>query len=287
MRLLNTTPVGARLVSAASGPERTIAAVVARPTFAIDRGRLVLTPEYPWPAGPKPAETPWGVFQPDVPVLKNGIDVFVLGSAWQPHGEPATELTMAIHVGASLDRRMAVIGDRVWVRRDGVLAPGEPRQFVSMALIPQNAYGGPGTANPLGKGCYASEEDALGQPLPNLEDPDFRIRSFADRPEPVGTGPRPEGGAYPRMTIDPARAPNPGSTVEVTHASPEGALRFALPELRMSVEVRLDGREQVLPLHLDEIAVFTEPRRVFLAHRAVFEFRNADGDHGQATLRMG
>jgi hypothetical protein len=284
MQFLNETATGARLAWASDGPVRNLAAVIARATFDIDRDRLVFTPERPWPAGPDAVETPWGTFAPDAPFPKEGIDVFVLGSAWQPRGLPATELTLAIRVGASLERRIDVIGDRTWVRQDGVLVPGEPRQFVSMPLTYQNAYGGRGAANPLGKGFYASEQAALGQPLPNLEDPGSRIRSFADRPDPVGTGPCPQCEGRSDLIIDTRRAPHPGTTVEVTHATPQGALRFALPDFRMHARVESEDGERFLPLLLDGIAVFTEPRRVFLAYRAAFEYAGAGL---RAELRMG
>ena len=284
MQLLNATEVGARLVGATPVGGQNLVAVVARATFDIDQERLVFTPERPWPAGPEAVETPWGAFPPDSPLPKQGSDVFVLGSAWQTGGLPATEMTMAIHVGASLECRIAVIGDRVWVRRDGALVPGEPRQFVSMPLIYENAYGGRGAANPLGKGFYAGDAKALGQPLPNLENPDWRIRSFADRPDPVGTGPCAQRGGRSNLIIDQERAPNPGTIVEITHATPEGALRFALPDFRMHARVELDDGEVLLPLLLDEIAVFTGPRRVFLAYRAAFEY---SGTGLRAELRMG
>lgn len=272
VQFLNSTATGARLVWASAGPDRNLAAVVARATFDIDRDRLVFTPERPWPAGPEAVETPWGTFPPDTPLPKEGIDVFVLGSAWQPRGLPATELTLAIHVGTALERRICVTGDRKWVLHDGVLVPGEPRQFLSMPLTYENSYGGRGAANPIGKGFYASERAALGQPLPNLEDPDSRIQSFTDRPAPVGPGPCPQCGGRSNLIIDPERAPPAGAIVEITHATPEGALRFALPDFRMHVRVDLEGGERLLPLLLDQIAVFTEPRRVFLAYRAAFEY---------------
>jgi hypothetical protein len=269
--LVDTTAAGARLVLASAGTDRNLAAVVARATFDIAQDRLVFTPERPWPAGTEAVETPWGTFPPDTPFPREGIDVFVLGSAWQPHGLRATELTLAVRVGAVLERRIAVIGDRTWVRRDGALVPGEPRQFVSMPLTYENAYGGRGAPNPLGKGFYASEEEALGQPLPNLEDADSRIRSFADHPDPVATGPCPQCGGRSSLIIDPERAPHPGTPVEITHATPEGTLRFALPDLRMHARVA----DRLLPLLLDEIAVFTEPGRVSLAYRAEFEYAGA------------
>ena len=280
VHFLNATSATARLVWTSAGPGRNLAAIIARPTFDIDGDRLVFTPERPWPAGPEPVETAWGAFPPDSPEPRDGIDVFVLGSVWQPRGLPSTELTLAIHVGASLQRRIAVIGDRTWVRQDGVLVPGEPRQFVSMPLTCQNAYGGRGAPNPLGKGFYASEAEALGQPLPNLEDLDSRIRHFADRPDPVRTGPSPHGGS---MTIAPERAPLPGTIVEITHATPQGALCFALPDFRMHACVELEDRDLLLPLHLQAIAVFLETRRVFLAYRAEFE---CGGWGHRAELRM-
>ena len=272
MPLLDTTATATRLVLASAGGDRRLAAVVARATFDIAGDRLVFTPERPWPAGPEAIETPWGTFPPDSAFPREGIDVFVLGSAWQPNGLPATELTMAIRVGAALEHRIAVIGDRSWVRRDGALVPGQPRQFVSMPLTYENAYGGRGAANPVGKGFYAGEEEALGQPLPNLEDADARIRSFADHPDPAGTGPCPERGGRSSLIIDPEHAPNPGTLVEITHATPEGSLRFPLPDLRMRVRVA----DRVLPLDLAEIAVFTGPRRVSLACRAEFDYAGED-----------
>ncbi len=271
MPLLDTTATGARLILASAEGDRKLAAVVARATFDIARDRLVFSPERPWPAGPQAIETPWGTFPPDTPAPRQGIDVFVLGSAWQPDGLPATELTLAIRVGTALERRIAVIGDRTWVRRDGALVPGEPRQFVSMPLTYENAYGGAGAANPLGKGFYASEAEALGRPLPNLEDADARIHSFADHPDPVGTSPCPRRGGRSSLVIDSERPPHPGTMVEMTHATPEGALRFTLPDLRLHVRVA----DQLLPLRLDEIAVFTGPRRVSLAYRAEFEYAGA------------
>ena len=152
-----------------------------------------------------------------------------------------------------------------------------------MPLTYQNAYGGPGAANPLGKGFYAGEREALGQPLPNLEDTHSRIRSFADRPDPVGTGPCPLCGGRSNLIIDPARTPNPGAIVEITHATIDGALRFALPDYRMHARVKSADEERFLPLHLAEIAVFTEPRRVFLAYRAEFE---RAGEGPRVELRM-
>jgi hypothetical protein len=52
----------------------------------------------------------------------------------------------------------------------------------------------------------------------------------------------------------------------------------------MHVWVESEDGERSLPLLLDEIAVFTEPRRVFLAYRAAFEFGGAGL---RAELRAG
>ncbi len=69
----------------------------------------------------------------------------------------------------------------------------------------------------------------------------------------------------------PDRAPPPDTRVEVTHATPEGAPSFALPDLRLDVR----AEDRLLPLRLDEVAVLTELRRVSLACRTEFEYDGA------------
>lgn len=86
-----------------------------------------------------------------------------------------------------VDKKLAVIGDRVWKR--GV--PTEPAPFTEMPIDWAHAFGGPGFAqNPLGKGFAPVSGDA-GEvhPLPNIEVPGALVRSPKDRPTPASFRP--------------------------------------------------------------------------------------------------
>jgi hypothetical protein len=313
MEFFNATSAGAGFVNTTFGEHHMLAAVVARPAFRVDEGQLLLTPEFSFPMGK------------DVPFLTGGIDVFVIGSVWQPYGQPGTELTASISIGERFLRCITVIGDRRWIRANGALVPGEPEPFVSMPLSYDRAFGGAAEtihgpcawpANPGGKGFHLSPEQAEGQPLPNLEDPDRRIRSIEDQPEPMATGPYPAEGslrvenavevdlqpenpgikrikplvfnhAHPRMILEPSNTPRPGEQIEITHASRQGSLRFSMPELEYHVHVHLEHRNYFFPLHLDQIVVLLDEQRVVLGYRVVFQYRLVKREHRTVMLRQG
>ncbi|HWR53820.1 MAG TPA: DUF2169 domain-containing protein [Bryobacteraceae bacterium] len=324
MDFRNTTTAPASHLKTTFGKEHMLAAVIARPTFRVEGGQLVPTPDFEWPAR-EPANNPEDAMPPDMPFLTGGIDVLVMGSLWQPNAWPGLELTAEIRIGQRYLRRITAIGNRRWVRQNGWLVPGDPEPFVSMPLSYENAFGGQAEtdqgafawpANPSGKGFYLTPERAEGQPLPNLEDPDHRITTTEDRPEPMATGPYPEGAslrvenaleldlesdnpgikritplafnrAHPRMILAPANTPQPGELVEVTHASPHGPLQFPIPEQAFHAEVSLENRRYAFPLHVDLIAMLLDEQRVVLGYRVVFKYRLVKGDRRSVTLQPG
>ncbi|HWQ52511.1 MAG TPA: DUF2169 domain-containing protein [Bryobacteraceae bacterium] len=325
MDFVNTTPACAAFLNTTFGENHMQAAVIARLAFRVEGGRLLPTPESKWPVGPAPAQTPWGDLPGDVPFLTGGIDVLVMGSLWQPGGQPGTELTAEILIGERFLRRITAIGDRRWIWQNGSLVPETPQPFVSMPLTYDRAFGGDVETengfcswppNPAGKGFYVTPEQAEGQPLPNLEDPEHRIASIEDRPEPMATGPYPAEGslrveqaveldlesdnpglkrirplvfncAHPRMILTPSDTPRHGEIVEITHASPQGALQFQMPECEFHAQVSLENRSYAFPLHLDQIAVLLEEQRVILGYRVVFKYRLVKGERRCVTLREG
>jgi hypothetical protein len=323
MEFTNTTGATARLLSTTFGPDHMQAAVIARPVFRIQGEQLVEAPDLAWPIDTMPTPTAYGPFPGDLPFLTGGIDLFVFGSAWQAESKPGTRLTMDIRVGENFHRRLAVIGDRYWVGQGNGLVPSDPAPFIDMPLTYANAYGGSvdteqgmanWPANPNGKGFYLTAEQAVGGPLPNIEDPGHLIGSFEDRPEPIATAPYPAEGslralnavdldltpgkfgirrikptlfnhAHPAMMLPPGSA-RPGDTVEITHASPEASLRFALPALPLEAHVELEDRAYDFPLHIDQIGILTMERRVFLSYRTVFKYRLVRRERRRTTLRL-
>ena len=152
--------------------------------------------------------------------------------------------------------------------------------------------------NPVGCGAYTSAQAALGQPLPQLENPAHRIRSFTDRPAPAGLGPiarhwtprlgyagtyddawsKQRAPLWPKdfderflqaaaagMTI---AEPAGGELVTVSGVSSEGTLRFILPAVRLEAECYSQRGNQSARLVLDGIHIDADERVLTLVWRA-------------------
>jgi len=152
------------------------------------------------------AGEPWGddpvtssyKYEPEVAFFKPATDVVVLGHAQAPRRD-TTEMTVAVRVG-TLEKQIAVLGDRVWHRVAGIASATKPRPFERIPLIYERAFGGwdRGHAdparhafeprNPVGTSFRSSGGFEEGLRLPNLEDPGHLIRSLGDRPPPAGLG---------------------------------------------------------------------------------------------------
>jgi hypothetical protein len=216
MKLRNTTEHTAALLRGVSarGEDRMLGCVIVRRTYRVRAGALVPTPDEPWPLGPEPAETPLGRMPGDKGVYSGGIDVLVGGVVRQPGGDLRPRLDVEIEVGRLFRRRIAVFGDRTWQPgKDGKLVKSDPKPFISMELRYERAFGGsvmteygialPFQPNPGGRGFCMTAKDALGQPLPNLEDPNKLIESIDDQPDPVGLGYYPSDGSLrPLASVD-------------------------------------------------------------------------------------
>lgn len=231
-----------------------------------------------------------------------GTDVIVLGDAIAPGG--ATRAQVHLQVGP-YDERFAVIGDRVWTSRLGILVPSKPARFVRMPLTWARAYGGvaqglygpmPCPANPRGCGYYLSRAEADGQPLPNVEDPNDLVTKWSDRPAPVGCGPYPWGWALRLLQIvdcdaatkaialhpergmfDQAHPRLSGRSVQGgpfllkgMHAA--GAIRFVLPPCPVIADIEVGPRTGARELNLEEIRVDLLRSCVDLTWRKGFKY---------------
>lgn len=112
-------------------------------------------------------------------------ELLVNGKCFPPGPEPTGVSFVRVKLGR-VDKRLAVIGDRVW--KMGV--PTKPEPFTEMPVDWLHAFGGEGfEQNPVGKGYRAIDIDGDEvHPLPNVEDPRRLIDSPSDRPQPVGLG---------------------------------------------------------------------------------------------------
>jgi len=213
--------------------------------------------------------------------VRPGTDIYLEGHAWAPGGRPCERAVVGVAVGPC-QRGAVVFGDRMWTEGLMGATPSRPRPFTSMPLVYERCFGGQverasgavaraSEYNPVGRGLFARERDAIGQPLPNLEDPRALIASVSDRPLPAGFGPiarhwRPRrdfGGTYDEAwqqtraplwpkDVDPrimcAAAPGlvarplleGGEEVRLAGVHPDGPIGFRLPSV--VVQAKLEGR---------------------------------------------
>ena len=117
-------------------------------------------------------------------------EVLVFGRAYAPGGQPQRGFAARLRVdrgeAALVDKSVYAVGKRRWQ----VNGPSDPEPITEMALVWENAFGGPDyPPNPRGMGIASVEENGSKvHPLPHLESPDHLIKSPNDRPPPACFG---------------------------------------------------------------------------------------------------
>jgi len=222
----------------------------------------------------------------DEVLYRGGVDLFVFGKARAPKGRPAAFVKVRISC-RGFQCQILAFGDRVWTKRGRQFVATEPRPFVEMPLTIQNAYGGkvhwdgleiPFPENPEGKGFCFEEKDAVDLPLPNLEDPSRMIKTWEDRPAPVGVGLCPpffgprmrdsvvfskEGAltklrptlfnaAFPAMV---APSVEPEDTLAIEGVSADGPLLVKIPPLPLKMRLTMGETVAERPLRIDQVGI--------------------------------
>ncbi len=119
-------------------------------------------------------------YDSDFAPFKPRADVMLVGTVHSPSGRAVPECQARLRVG-QMNKTIDVIGDRVW-EGNVWYNISKPKPFVSMPMRYEQAFGGANSRNnPVGKG--------FGQALPNLEQPNQRIKAISDRPAPACFGP--------------------------------------------------------------------------------------------------
>jgi hypothetical protein len=117
-----------------------------------------------------------------------------------------------LHIG-NATHSVLVFGRRWWRRGLRGVSATEPEAIGELALSWKHAYGGsfdlpagyfPGPElpwpggrlfyplNPEGTGFYPTEDAAIDQPLPSIENPSARVAAPSDAPTPAGVAPCPD-----------------------------------------------------------------------------------------------
>lgn len=347
MELVNQTAVPAQLLVADMPDEGCRGGLlVAKASFDVSAGPPRLAAD-PLPVLGEPAplgdlgELPEDLLPREDPAF----EVFLLGACHTPGGEPARQAMVGLCVGAAA-RQLLVTGDRTWVGSGPSATIGPPAAFTRLPLSFERAFGGsaevridPHSTYPVfdplnarGRGfdaaaylagCAAAFEcppgfpalaSAAPRPLPNVEDPEQRIRAWGDHPPPAcwATIPRDVGfgaqalsarlarygqratraqqaqaayfRAHPGWTLDappPARAP-----LRLDGLRAQGPLTFGLPALRVLADYELGGRVGVLELRPQALVLLPEQLRFCLVYRSLFRFDAAPAQARSFRLRL-
>ncbi len=305
MELKNHTPFPAALFRGMIGDDLLFGSLLARVTYDLINDQLEVSKEQVWKVSAPPWESEYGPMDSDEVFYKGGVDFLVFGHARNLQGQEVKESEVRIEVG-TFRRRAKVFGDRVWERRNGRLTPSDPKPFKAMPLTLAHAYGGhdvwdelkvPFPDNPEGKGYYLEEQNAVGKPLPNLEDPARLIRNWNDQPAPVGFGPCPLScgprlresivideqkgiitklkptffnAAFPDLIVPKVE---PGERVRLSGVSEQGVIGFDIPSTSLTTRLRFGDQLLESRLAIDQIGIEVDKNRVFIAYRYPFKYR--------------
>jgi hypothetical protein len=235
--------------------------------------------------------------KPRVDVLLEGAIVFA---------NAVGRADVVLEIGRGLHKRATVWGVRHWIPgQTAELVPSRPTPVTRVTIDWAQSFGGHDPSdpklwesrNPVGSGIRKRDSDLEGRPAPAFEDPKNLMRSWLDRPEPVGFGPvapnwQPRArlaGTYDKawreehspllpadfdplfFNVAPADQQLdryvPGDEVRLTSMTSAGYDRFRLPSLRVPVTIvtphaLYDGEARV-----DTIIIEPAERRFSLVGR--------------------
>jgi hypothetical protein len=149
--------------------------------------------------------------------------------------------------------------------------------------------------NPEGRGFHSSEEEAIGKPLPNVEELDMPVERWSDRPIPAGftfcsiqshvrlsnaievdsegrpraITPRFFNAAFPRMI---APAVLPGDPVRLIGLAAEGPRTLSIPPSPARVRVSFDDEVAEHPLKIEQVGFENDKDRMFISYRFGFRY---------------
>lgn len=190
----NATPFEMRFRRDSVTTELSRVEALTRVVWRSSAGTLALSDAQPaveWPALSAPTDSGY-------------VQITVSGKVVAKDGEAFVSQDVTLDVGDQR-RALRIFGPRQWVRRGSsvVASAAEPTYAVHMDW--RNAFGGshrrppgivPGTSlpgpstldcwpqNPGGTGYYRTLDEAVGSPLPSIEDPERPIVNWDDRPRP-------------------------------------------------------------------------------------------------------
>ena len=304
MDIINHTGYSSLLFRTGLENDQFAAAIMVRVLYDITSNGTEPAKMQTWPLSVEPWESEYGPMESDNIFRKNGVDILVFGSAKTPKGQPVRKMVVTVTIPGKLLHTIQVFGNRRWEKTVFGLTISEPEPFTEMALNLKNAYGGNATwdglsipygNNAFGKGYCWDKEDAIGKPLPNLENPEKLILKWSDRPDPVGVSNCPinelrirnnvrfnEKGklkhfgagyfntAFPDMVV---KDIVPGDRIKLDGMSANGPWMFEVPAHTLKARIQLGEKIIDRSLSIDQLGLIPEKGQAFITYRYPFRYK--------------
>ncbi len=311
----NTTGMEAGICVSTNKEGYDFCVVVIKGTFSIEKdGSLVLSEEQaPLVYADEHYGDPGSTsikYECDFAPYKPRTDILVNGHAYSETGKPISEMLVGLAVG-QVKKVAKVFGNRVWKSGFTGFRASDPEPFIKIPLTFDRAFGGSDYShqeqnkhgselrNLVGAGYLKnSDSDNIDNtPLPNLENPSALIRSWSDRPSPMGFGTIGRGwqprinyaGTYDKQWIDDRfpflpndfdeqyflSAPQDqqlptltgGERVRCVNMTPQRELTMTVPTIEIPVAYYFrDRTEKVMP-KLDTFLIEPDENRVLITWR--------------------
>lgn len=301
MDLLNNTSFSAKLFQAGLEDDQMAACAIVRVVYEVEHGQLRISEQQDWPVSFEDRETIYGTMVSDLVYRKGGVDLLVFGEAKSK--VPVEKMDISLTVNENILAKLTVFGDRYWEKTSFGIRPGSPSPFTEMPVRLEHAFGGkamwdgleiPYPQNPVGKGYCLDEESALGNPLPNIEDPTNLIFNWSDHVIPVGFGSCPlnqrpmhdnlvigDNGkitsvlpGFFNAAFPPLVAPEilPGDRISVTGMSLPPQFTFQIPAVDFEVELTLGEKQAIRPMKIDQVGIIPGESKAFITYRFPFRY---------------
>jgi hypothetical protein len=195
IELVNETALAFGVVPWAMTPARDCLTIVAKATCDLVAGAPAALRAEAEPLSRDHFEDGACVYPSDFSLFKVRADVTLAGRAYAPGGA-AKVMEVLFRFGDAENgfvRRVLVFGARRWEKGLAAHRPSAPEPWDQMPLRPERAFGGPRFGpNPAGIGFPDPMRGPRGlSPLPNLEDPSYRLRTPNQTPPPAFFSPIP------------------------------------------------------------------------------------------------
>ena len=245
--------------------------------------------------------SPYGLLTSDLIFKREGADIYIYGHAYH-HGHTKGQSSVQVYYNNKLIQEVLIFGKRVWSGSGKNMNISEPETFDRIPLDLSSSYGGvahwdgldiPYAGNPYGKGYYLTEEEAIGNELPNIEGQERLISHWTQKVDPAGLGQFPMNHMRAKRGTETNDEENkiirtlpllfncaatgmirdvinPGDRIRIVGASDNGWSEFVLPNLNVLAAINLGDKQHNKRMYIDQLLVVPDQDRFYITYRYHF-----------------